>query len=202
MTWVDGIVLAVLAVSALIAYFRGFVREVLGIGAWAGAVVIALWFQPALKPLAQKYISEVWLAEIAALAVGFLVTLFVLKLLIALIAGGIRHSVLGGVDRALGILFGLARGAFLLVLAYIVGGLFLPSTDRWPEAVQNARTLPLVAEAARTLVLQLPTEYQPRLPELPPRSMPSMDELLRPPTRDRSERGVPAGPVPAGHAVP
>jgi membrane protein required for colicin V production len=186
MTWVDGVVLAVLALSALIAYFRGFVREVLGIGAWAGAIFVAFWFQPALKPLALQYLHEGWLAEIVALGVGFLVTLFILKLLIAWMAGAVRHSVLGGVDRALGIVFGLARGAFLIVLAYIVGGLFLPSTDRWPEAVQNARSLPVVADAAKTLVLQLPPEYRPRLPEVPQRSMPSMDELLRPPARDRS----------------
>jgi membrane protein required for colicin V production len=185
MTWVDGVVLAVLALSALIAYFRGFVREVLGIGAWAGAIVVALWFQPALKPLVLKYLPESWMAEIVALGIGFLVTLLVLKLMIAWLAGAVRHSVLGGVDRALGIVFGFARGAFLVVLAYIVGGLFLPSTDRWPEAVQSARTLPIVADASKTLVLQLPPEYRPRLPELPQRSIPSMDELLRPPARDR-----------------
>ena len=36
MTWVDLVVLAVLALSALLAFMRGFVREVLGIGAWVG----------------------------------------------------------------------------------------------------------------------------------------------------------------------
>jgi membrane protein required for colicin V production len=162
MTWVDGVVLAVIALSALIAYFRGFVREVLGIGAWAGAIAFALYAQPALKPL------------------------LVLKLLIAWFAGVVRHSVLGGVDRALGIVFGLARGAFLIVLAYIVGGLFLPSPATWPEAVRDARTLPVVADAARTVVSQLPADYRPRLPELPERGLPSMDELLRPPARGRS----------------
>jgi len=186
MTWVDGVVLAVLALSALIAYFRGFVREVLGIGAWAGAIAFALYAQPALKPLLAQYLSQDWLAEIAALGIAFLLALLVLKLLIAWFAGVVRHSVLGGVDRALGIVFGLARGAFLIVLAYIVGGLFLPSPATWPEAVRDARTLPVVADAARTVVSQLPADYRPRLPELPEHGLPSMDELLRPPARGRS----------------
>jgi membrane protein required for colicin V production len=186
MTWVDGVVLAVLAVSALIAYFRGLVREVLGIGAWAGAIAFALYAQPAVKPLVMKYLPTEWIAEIAALGIAFLVALLVLKLLIAWFAGIVRHSVLGGVDRALGIVFGLARGAFLLVLAYILGGLFLPATELWPAAVRNARTLPVAADAAHAVVSFLPAEYRPRLPELPDRGLPSMDELLRPPARGRT----------------
>ena len=36
LNWVDIIVLAVIAVSAVLAFMRGFVREVMGIGAWVG----------------------------------------------------------------------------------------------------------------------------------------------------------------------
>ncbi|MCQ4159731.1 CvpA family protein [Roseomonas sp. GC11] len=185
MTWVDGIVLAVVALSALIAFFRGLVREVLGVGAWAGAAIFAIYMLPGTSQLAAAYVQPPWLAEIAAGAGGFLLALIVLKLLIGWFAGLVRASVLGGLDRALGMVFGLARGAFLVVLAYIVGGLFLPTVERWPEPVREARTLPLVADAASLLVSQLPPEYRPRLPDLPQRSMPSMDELLRPPARGR-----------------
>ena len=37
MTWVDLVVFAVLAISALLAFMRGLVREVLGLAAWVGA---------------------------------------------------------------------------------------------------------------------------------------------------------------------
>ncbi|MDJ0386768.1 CvpA family protein [Roseomonas sp. E05] len=185
MTWVDGIVLAVLALSALIAFSRGLVREVLGVGAWAGAVVFALYLFPAAVPLLASYVQPPWLAQLIAIALCFVLALMVLKLLIAWFAGMVRASVLGGLDRALGMLFGLARGAFLVLLAYIVGGLFLPSVERWPEPVREARSLPVVADAAAWLVAQLPPEYRPRLPDLPRSDMPSMDELLRPPARGR-----------------
>lgn len=186
MTWVDGIVLAVLALSALIAFFRGLVREVLGVGAWIGASLFAVTILPGLRPLAVAYIQPEWLAELIAIGGAFLLALLVLKLLIGWFANRVRASVLGGLDRALGMVFGLARGAFLVVLAYIVGGLFLPAVDRWPEPVREARTLPVVADAAAMLVSRLPPEYRPRLPDLPQRSMPSMDELLRPPARGRT----------------
>ncbi len=185
MTWVDGIVLAVIALSALIAFFRGLVREVLGVGAWIGAGLFAITMLPGASQLAATYVQPPWLAEIVGGAVVFLIALIVLKLLIGWFAGLVRASVLGGLDRALGMVFGLARGAFLVVLAYIVGGLFLPQVERWPEPVQEARSLPIVADGAAMLVSQLPPEYRPRLPDLPQRSMPSMDELLRPPAQSR-----------------
>ena len=41
MTWVDFTVLGIMAISAMLAFMRGLVRELLGIGAWAGAAIIA-----------------------------------------------------------------------------------------------------------------------------------------------------------------
>lgn len=186
MTWVDGVVLAVLALSAAIAFSRGLVREVLGVGAWAGALIAAFWALPMLRPLAVQYIQPEWLAEIAAIGLGFVVALLVLKLLIGWLANLVRASILGGLDRALGVLFGLARGAFVVILAYVVGGLVLPDVERWPEPVRQARSLPVVAEAAEYLVQQLPAEYRPRLPEVPQAVMPTMDQLLRPPASHRT----------------
>ena len=186
MTWVDGLLLAVLAVSAAVAYSRGLVREVLGAGAWIGALVLAFTLLPRTLALIGNAVQPDWLASTVAVGGVFLVGLLVLKLLIAWVAGLVRASALGGVDRALGTLFGLARGAFIAVLAYIVGGLFLPSADRWPEPVRDARALPLVADGARWLVDSLPPDYRPRVPGAPARPLPPMEDLLRPPARSRT----------------
>ena len=40
----DAGVVAVVAISALIGFARGFIREVFGIGAWIGAIVLAIYF--------------------------------------------------------------------------------------------------------------------------------------------------------------
>ena len=50
MTWVDLVVLAVLAVSALLAFLRGLVREVLGLAAWVGAIFAGVWALPRVRP--------------------------------------------------------------------------------------------------------------------------------------------------------
>ena len=45
-TAVDGVVLAVILISAILAYSRGFVREVLAILGWAAAAVAAFFLTP------------------------------------------------------------------------------------------------------------------------------------------------------------
>ena len=186
MTWVDGLLLAVLAVSAAVAYSRGLVREVLGAGAWVGAVVLAFTLLPRTLAVMNGAVTPDWLADAVAVGGVFLVALLLLKLAIAWVAGRVRASMLGGVDRALGTLFGLARGAFIAVLAYIVAGLFLPSAERWPQPVRDARALPLVADGARWLADSLPPDYRPRVPDAPSRELPPMEDLLRPPARSRT----------------
>lgn len=186
MTWVDAVILAILLLSGLVAFFRGAVREVLGVGAWIGAAVVGILAEPLAKPFAARYVQPDWLATGIAVGAVFLVVLVVLKILIAWIAGKVQRSALGGVDRALGLLFGLARGAFIVVLAYIVAGLAVPAGDRWPEEVLRARSLPLVADGAVWVVAQLPPDFRPRLPDGTGRHDPSLDQLLRPPARSRT----------------
>ncbi|PZW42274.1 membrane protein required for colicin V production [Humitalea rosea] len=186
MTWVDIALLVVLALSALISFFRGFVAETLGVAAWVGAIALAFLTKPLSVAFLLPFIEPRWVAEVVAVGAVFLITLVFLKLLIAWISGHIQRSALGGVDRSLGVLFGLARGAFLAILAYIVAGLFVPATDRWPEAVREARALPHVADGAAWIADQMPVEYRPRLPDLPGRRVPTQEDLLRPAARSRT----------------
>lgn len=185
MTWVDGVVLAVLALSAVIAFFRGMVREVLGVGAWAGAVLAALYLRLPVAALFQDKIDPPWLAEALAAGGIFLVVLIVLKLLIGFVADRVQDSMLGGLDRALGMAFGLARGAFLVVVAYILAGMLAPAPEQWPAAVRDARFLPLVVDAAQWLTDRLPPDLKPGLAAPPGRSGPTLEDLLRPPARNR-----------------
>lgn len=184
--WVDGVFLAVIAVSAILAFFRGFVREVLGIGAWAGALVAALLARPHVLPYVAPYVDPPWLADALGAGGVFLAVLIVLMVIIHWIANQVQGSVLGGLDRTLGLFFGIARGAILLVVAYIVAGVFLPMTDRWPEPVRLSRSLPIVADGAAWLVEQLPAEFRPKLPDRNGRPAPSQEELLRPPAGNRT----------------
>ena len=50
MTWIDAAVLVIVVLSAAFSMVRGFVREVLGVGAWIGASLAAVKFYPLVLP--------------------------------------------------------------------------------------------------------------------------------------------------------
>ncbi|MBP0464458.1 CvpA family protein [Roseomonas sp. PWR1] len=183
MTWVDGAFAAVVVISAAIAFFRGLVREVLSLGAWAGAAGGAFLARPHLQPYTSQWLDPPMLADAVGAGAVFLVLLVILKLVTNAIADRVQDSALGGLDRVLGLVFGAARGAVLLVIAYILAGMFAPETQAWPGAVKEARSLPLIAEAARRSIAHVPEPYRPRLVEPPGAAGPTVDDLLRPPAR-------------------
>jgi membrane protein required for colicin V production len=173
MTWVDLAVLAVVAVSALVAFVRGFVREVLGITAWVGAVIVAVWAFPQAQPVVARYVNNPDLIMPVTYGVVFVGVLIVLLMISHWIGALVRRSVLGGMDRSLGLLFGLVRGAALVVVAYIAFGLVVP-VDKWPEPVLQARALPFTFQGASWAVARLPEQYRPRL--YPPPAGPETTE--------------------------
>jgi membrane protein required for colicin V production len=138
MTWFDLAMLGVLALSALLAFFRGFVREVLGVGAWAGAILLGFWFFPYVSPRFETWIHAREFADPAAFAAVFLVSLIVLSVISSWAGALVRGSALGGVDRTLGIVFGLVRGAVMLIFCYVAAGLVTVPQD-WPEPIRSRR---------------------------------------------------------------
>jgi membrane protein required for colicin V production len=152
----DIIVFAIVALSALFAFARGFVKEALSIAAWVGAGLITLNGLPHLTPVAQKYIATPLLAQIAAGTVLFVVSLVVLSLLTSAVAGRVKQSALSAVDRALGLLFGACRGVVLACLAFIVLSWAIPKEADWPGWVRAARTRTFLASGAEVLKSLVP----------------------------------------------
>lgn len=186
MNWVDVAVIAVIAFSALLAFIRGLVREVLGIGAWIAAGFFATWALPLVRDRFHALISEPDVAEVVGYGVVFLAALLILTMVSSIIGGAIRTSVLSGLDRTLGVVFGLVRGVAAVVLAYIIGGMVVPSLDRWPEPVRDARTLPYVYEGAALVARLLPPDYRPALVVPPGERELKAAELFRANPRGRA----------------
>lgn len=153
----DLIVLVVLLLSAVLAFFRGFVHETLGIAAWVGAGFAALYGLPMIQAKVRELIPVSWAADATAAVAIFLVTLLVLSIITRAIAKRVQDSSLGSLDRSLGVLFGLARGAFLVGLAYIVLAWLIPPADH-PEWIQKARGLPLIQQSAGLIQSVVPQE--------------------------------------------
>ena len=152
MNFVDIVVLAVIALSTLLALGRGFVKEVLSIFGWIGAAIgtFAIFFYvPQVRAFANQQIAEPLLADIAAAVSLFVILLIVLGFFNHAIASRVHASSLGPLDKSLGLVFGLVRGVVLVALAYMaMTDWLLPQKAQRPEAVNQARTEPYVAMAA------------------------------------------------------
>lgn len=185
MNWVDLVVLAVILFSAMLALMRGFVREVLGIGAWVGAALVALWGGPGLEPRLRGLTGNADFTMPLAYGLVFLVALILLSVTAGLVGGVVRVSGLGGVDRTLGIVFGIARGAAIVVVAYIAAG-FLVVPERWPEPVLQARALPYAYAGATWLAEQVPPQYRPRVPPPPAGRETTAADLMHLPAQGRA----------------
>jgi membrane protein required for colicin V production len=183
--WVDLAVVGVVAVSALLAFLRGFVRELFGLGAWAGAAAFAVWAAPQLQPHLHRWITNPEVAFPAALAIAFLLALLVLSLIARMVGGLVRASGLGSVDRTLGVVFGLVRGAALVVFAYIAAGLVV-APEQWPEAVQHSQSPRIAYQGAKWIVELLPAEYRPAVPPPPPGRETRAADLLQPAPQGRA----------------
>ena len=53
-TIIDGVVALVIVLSALLAYGRGFIRELMAIVGWIAAAVLAFLFAPRVEPLVRE----------------------------------------------------------------------------------------------------------------------------------------------------
>ena len=140
---INGLDLAViiaLLVSALLAFMRGFVHEVLSIGAWVGASLTALYGLPLAQPFARKTIPIDWAADAAAAVVLFLAALLVLSFITNSLSKTVQASAMNNLDRSLGFVFGLARAAVILSILLIATDWLMDKTAR-PVWMQKAKTL-------------------------------------------------------------
>ena len=172
MTWADGIAIGVVLLSGVLALARGFVREVLGIGAWIGAGLAAFVSYPLVEPQITGIVGNPKLVLPVSIGIVFIVVLIVLSILSAWLGSMVRDSVLSGVDRTLGLAFGLVRGAVIVCLAYIALSIFLQPSE-WPSAIRQAKFLTYAENGSAFLVAFLPAAYRPHVDRIGPAAPPA-----------------------------
>ena len=161
MTLVDWILLGILGLSFLLGVWRGLVYEVLSVFVWIAAFVLAQWFAPdvALRlPMAGTAES---LRYAAGFVVVFIGSAFAAGVLVQLIKRLVSAVGLRPVDRTLGAVFGLIRGAILLLaIAVVVNMTALRSQADW-QASQGAAYLTDVLAKIKPLLPQDFAKYLP-----------------------------------------
>jgi membrane protein required for colicin V production len=155
---VDLGVLGVILISALIAFSRGLVREVLSIGAWVAAALATIYGLPHLRDIARAYITVPLVADAVTGVTIFVLTLIVCAAISHMVARNVRGSGFGAVDRSLGLLFGVVRGAILVCLAYLGFHWAIPKEADQPDIVKQAHSLKYVAQGAEILRSLLPKD--------------------------------------------
>lgn len=117
MNWADWAIIAIIVLSGLTSLKRGFIKEALSLLIWVLAFVVARMFSANMATLLVDYIDVSTVRYAAAFAMLFAATLMVGALVNYLIGTLVRMTGLSGTDRMLGIVFGLARGGLLVVVA-------------------------------------------------------------------------------------
>ncbi len=148
MSWLDGVILGIIGLSAGISLIRGFFREVLSLAVWVLALWLGVRFAAPVAEMAGPLIESPTIRLGAAFILLFVGTLLIGALVNNAVAALVVRTGLSGTDRVLGVLFGAARGAVVVALAVLVLGLTPMSEERaWSESTLLPEIKPWICRA-------------------------------------------------------
>jgi membrane protein required for colicin V production len=157
----DWVVVAVLAASVLLGLWRGLVYEVLSVLNWVAAFVLAQWLAPRVAEWMPLGHAGESIRYAAGFVVVFIAALFAGGLLAWLTRKLVAATGLAPVDRVLGAMFGLVRGAVaVLALAMVVHLTGMKNSGWWTESM----TAGVATAALRGLKPVVPERFGTYLP--------------------------------------
>ncbi len=133
--WIDVVILALIALSAILSLFRGFVTEAVALATWLIALWVALAFYEDLATILSQWISVPTAQKITAFAVLFVCVLLLGAIVNYLASKIVDKTGLTGTDKLLGVVFGVARGGVIVAILVLLAGLTpLPQDPWWQES--------------------------------------------------------------------
>lgn len=211
----DIIVIAALLISCLIAFLRGFIREVLTIIGVLGGAAAAVLVGPKVAPVVKAWLDHhKKKAEVSgdataqahahadrlfgilpydmaadAIAYGgiFVVVVIILSIVSHLLSGWAKKIGLSAVDRTLGVLFGIARAMVLLALPYyaVAAVTGKATMDKWFE---GSHTRPYVAMTADAIGGMLPKSVSADLNKAADKAAAKGEATMENATREKLEQ--------------
>lgn len=156
MTGLDIIVLLLVGWNLVRGGMRGFVGEVLTLGAWVAGVVALKFLHTPVTDLFEAPVGTRSGAAILAFALVFGLVFAAGKLVAVRLGGAARRSVVGPVDRVLGAGFGALKGLILATLLYLAANLVYDTVNGRaaprPAWMAESRTYPLLYASGRAIV--------------------------------------------------
>lgn len=127
---VDVIFLIIAGISALVGIARGMTKEILSIIGWVLAVAALFYLVPLVTPFMENYVTSKRLASILTGMAVLLIFCIIWILTVDKLASMIRSSKLSALDRMFGFVFGLARGALLVILIALLISTLMPTDSK------------------------------------------------------------------------
>ncbi len=156
----DAIVLGILLLSCLVAFFRGFVREVLSLGAWVGAAIVTIYFFDSAAERMRHFFGEgKETLAVGTAALGTYITALIgFSIINAIIVRYVKQgSDVGLLDNSLGLIFGAIRGVFIVSLGFLIITATMDE-DNYPDWIEKAQTKEF-AEAGADLLGEMAPQY-------------------------------------------
>ncbi|HKJ74510.1 MAG TPA: CvpA family protein [Alphaproteobacteria bacterium] len=150
----DLIIVAIVLLSGLLAFMRGFLKETATLVAWiGGAAAVYVYLFSGADTHNWNYIARLPTSHLLIAGGIFIATVIVLSLLGRAVANMLDRESFGFFNRMLGFAYGLARGAFSICLLYAVAVWVIPiiKRDEPPPWLRDARTFPLIDYGGYTL---------------------------------------------------
>jgi membrane protein required for colicin V production len=145
---VDYIILVIVIVSAIMGLVRGFLREAIAVVTWFLAIVLAWNFAPSLEPHLGGVLVGSPLRIWAARALIFVGILLLGGAVATIVSHYVRVSMFAGMDRFLGLLFGIVRGIVIIgAFTIAVQALRMDQDEEW----KDSKLMPYAAGVAGVL---------------------------------------------------
>jgi membrane protein required for colicin V production len=191
-TLLDILLLVVMLISGLLAMIRGFMREILSIGAWIIAALVTLYGYARVLPVAQGYFNSNMVAAAVTIGGIFLLTLLIVSVITVRISDMILDSRVGALDRTLGFLFGLGRGLIIVVVAFLFFAWLVPDRSQ-PEWVRGAKSKVVLQSTGQWLISMLPDDPEKTILQKLKRRKPEDQEPPDSGSDQRSDLQAPSG---------
>jgi membrane protein required for colicin V production len=190
MTTLDIIVMLMIGLAALAGVLRGFVTEILSLIAWvAGVAALRLFYAPGAE-LASSWTGTETGGAILAFVLIFLLTFIAFRFIARTLGDRTRKSVVGPIDRVLGLGFGAIKGLIGASLLFLLVNLFFDVVwgprEAKPEWLRSAKTYPLLKLSSQAIVDWVEERRNDTGPAAPidgggyePEQRDGLDELLK-----------------------
>ena len=138
----DVIILVLIFISALFAFFRGFSLELLSISVWIISFFVSYAYGNNLINFFNKIINNILISTAISYVVVFLIIFVIFSFLTRKFSIFIKDSYVGLIDKSLGFIFGILRGYVIVGLCFFLFDYFY--NGKRLEFIDNSKIIPVI----------------------------------------------------------